>query len=550
MNLQTCVHPTGRFRYGIHKPAFNVHNLRQTDREDLLGYDENHNAIYNQINFPQGTVNVREAGIVFEITNAFPFRGATYIAKSWADRKAKDRTQIRLKSPPEMSLGRFLSHLAKDNNDPAATFDTILEALPDAIKLTTAVSSTDPDDLIRLAKYCCRFVFDAANNPIGLLYSTRSDGIKVPLIQDHDLFEAIANNVYLPDTYKRAMVLKPGVQGTSEIVGEYQDTGAQTHVYEYLRKNSYIPWGHYAANMADDAIRYRCEDLTLNDIIGMRHLYYQRTYVRMAEDVGCLETKHQGGLDREQIEKLRLKTVQHLFDSQTSDQIQFNRTLWGWNFGFDYAPTRYRLHASHQQVHQQYALLPKYASPADTNELANDSMASFGFGDLVEHFVRTYNKQTHTSFFNCYINAIRNNRRMDGNSEGPSDLIIFEDPHVILFVPKAQTSQWELQLMTKEPVGNIIEADTAARSAIDRAIFYAVRALGALGARMITGIESAKRFDAPQLDQRLMYCFLPRLPESPGAFSETQLRWINGHYPEDFAAVCRNHLPIINRKDG
>jgi hypothetical protein len=24
-----------------------------------------------------------------------------------------------------------------------------------------------------------------------------------------------------------------------------------------------------------------------------------------------------------------------------------------------------------------------------------------------------------------------------------------------------------------------------------------------------------------------------------GAFSEAQLRWINGHYPEDFASACR-----------
>jgi len=43
----------------------------------------------------------------------------------------------------------------------------------------------------------------------------------------------------------------------------------------------------------------------------------------------------------------------------------------------------------------------------------------------------------------------------------------------------------------------------------------------------------------------LLYAFLPRLPESPGAFSEAQLRWINGHYPEDFAAACRRRLPKV-----
>jgi hypothetical protein len=27
-----------------------------------------------------------------------------------------------------------------------------------------------------------------------------------------------------------------------------------------------------------------------------------------------------------------------------------------------------------------------------------------------------------------------------------------------------------------------------------------------------------------------------------GAFSEAQLRYINGHYPEDFAIACRQEL--------
>ncbi len=47
-------------------------------------------------------------------------------------------------------------------------------------------------------------------------------------------------------------------------------------------------------------------------------------------------------------------------------------------------------------------------------------------------------------------------------------------------------------------------------------------------------------------DQRLLYSFLPKLPESPGAFSETQLRWINGHFPEDFAAACRAAYRNLN----
>ena len=66
--------------------------------------------------------------------------------------------------------------------------------------------------------------------------------------------------------------------------------------------------------------------------------------------------------------------------------------------------------------------------------------------------------------------------------------------------------------------------------------------LAGLGARMITTIEYAGRISSADREQRLLYSFLPRLPESPGAFSEAQLRWINGHYPEDFAAACRLRL--------
>jgi hypothetical protein len=100
-------------------------------------------------------------------------------------------------------------------------------------------------------------------------------------------------------------------------------------------------------------------------------------------------------------------------------------------------------------------------------------------------------------------------------------------------------------------VGNILEADTGVRRSLDRGIWVAVRVLGALGARMITVIEYAKGFDNPDEDQRLVYAFLPRLPESPGAFSESQLRWINGHYPEDFAAACRSRLePLLREVEG
>ncbi len=60
---------------------------------------------------------------------------------------------------------------------------------------------------------------------------------------------------------------------------------------------------------------------------------------------------------------------------------------------------------------------------------------------------------------------------------------------------------------------------------------------------MVTSIEYSKRIAArDRFNQPLLYSLLPKLPFSPGAFSEAQLRFINGHYPEDFAAVCRKQL--------
>ena len=96
-------------------------------------------------------------------------------------------------------------------------------------------------------------------------------------------------------------------------------------------------------------------------------------------------------------------------------------------------------------------------------------------------------------------------------------------------------------------VGNIVEADTETRASLNYGILLAQKALAGLGARMVTSIEYPKRLAAQGAEgQHLLYSFLPRLPESPGAFSEAQLRYINGHYPEDFAAVCRQQLDKMN----
>ena len=104
--------------------------------------------------------------------------------------------------------------------------------------------------------------------------------------------------------------------------------------------------------------------------------------------------------------------------------------------------------------------------------------------------------------------------------------------------------------MTVKPVGNILEADSETRKSLDRAILMAVRTLSAMGAKMVTGIEYSKRFDNSDTDQRLLYAFLPKLPQSPGAFSEAQWRWINRHYPEDFAAACRERLAGVLEEGG
>jgi len=170
---------------------------------------------------------------------------------------------------------------------------------------------------------------------------------------------------------------------------------------------------------------------------------------------------------------------------------------------------------------------------------------------MVGEFVRGYRHAVGRPFFTNYLKAIRTNTRTDGKDQGESSLTIVEDDNVLLFVPKAQTSQWELQLMPLKPCGNILEADAAMRQSLDRGIITALWILEALGAEMVTSIEFSKRFDDLQGDQQLLYSFLPKLPGSMGAFSEAQLRWINGHFPEDFAMACRLKLKqIMNSTPG
>ncbi len=555
MDLRTCVVPPGRFRYGIHRPRYRVHNLRETDFTAVLGTDPQGKTYSNEANFPAAALEEAQADIIYEIPNPFPFRGTTYIAKSWADPRADDPASIRLPAAPAISFDEILKKWRLEGRATGLELEQVLADLPEPLLLALAVTSIEPHDLVCLARLCCTFEFKKdGKTPQGLQYEISASGKPRPRITNFPLFEAVANNPHLPDEYKTAMVLFPGAQGGSEIMGQWRRPENRSHIFEYLRRNSYIPWGHYAANMAHDAVRYSIQDLTATDMQGLRHLYYQRTYVRLAEQLGLTLPPERRSLSETELEALRLDIQAALAAHPESLRPTFDATLWGWNFGFDFSPSHYRLHASHQQIHQQFALIPRTVPMEYSDGLRAKAgpgmLAAFACGDLVHEFVREYRRQTQRSFFSDYFQALRTNRRMDGRTDCKGELIIYEDEKVMLFVPKAQTSQWELQLACLTPVGNIVAADPALRRSLDHGILTAVRILSEMGARMITTIEYSSRFCPANDDFHLLYAFLPKLPESPGAFSEAQLRWINGHYPEDFAEACRRSLARLDLTSG
>ncbi|MDO9264450.1 MAG: hypothetical protein Q7U02_10830 [Desulfosalsimonadaceae bacterium] len=234
MNLRTCVHPSGHFIYGIHKPGFRVTNLRKNNYVDALGLDDDSRPFTNQGNFPFGDVEEPHADPIFEIPNAFPFRGVTYIAKSWADGKAKNPLSISLPEPASMSFTDTIGQWFGEKGLSPEKLDAVFETLPNPLQLALAATSTDADDLVRLARLSCEFIYDeTSQRPIGLRYRTVKENLMRPAIKDHTLYETVANNRFLPDDYKRVMVLRPGVQGGSEIVGETgdMDTGGSSHVF-------------------------------------------------------------------------------------------------------------------------------------------------------------------------------------------------------------------------------------------------------------------------------------------------------------------------------
>lgn len=534
MAIRTCVGKDGRFKVGIHDPGFKVTNLRENDLLQTLGTMPDKTLVQNLKNFPKGDVEEKSADRIYEILNPFPFRGVTYINSRWADRTARSIDTIFIPQAGEVSFLSNLEKLFSENKIKGKGPEELFRIMPEPMLMALANTSTDPRELVALAKHCCSFTFDRdRTTPTGLAFKGDSPEKAIPAISDHTLFEIIANNPMLPDAYKRAMVLTPGIQGGSEIVGEWQEE--KSHVFEYLRTNSYIPWGHFAANTADDTVRYKIRELTMEDMKGMRHLCYQRIYATMAQQLKIALPGRRRRFSEKELETLRLAIVHRLEGGDCN--LLFNGSLWGWNFGFGFAQSGYRLHASHQQIHQQYAMIPSHVIDGEGSETA-----SYACGDMVAEFVKEYRQETGRGFFNNYLGAIRNNTRTDSDPGKESSLMVFEDDNVILFVPKAQTSQWELQLMPKTGCGNILEADINMRNSLDRGILLALRTLESLGAEMVTNIEFSKRFDSPDKEQWLLYSFLPRLPHSPGAFSEAQLRWISGQYPEDFALACRSRL--------
>jgi len=535
MKPRTCVDPTGRFVVGVHEPSFTVENLRTHKTIEILGQLPDGTRVDNQINFPETDVHEPGADRIYEIANPFPFRGTTYINSAWADPHAGRPDTIGVPIHPPCSLLQTIDQWQTDITDEAKT--KLLELLPHPLLIALAQASTDPEELAILARKTCTLLFEQGSPlPWGIGYKQKNDGAQVPDIHDHEVFEVLVNNPFLPDAYKKAMVLKPGVQGKSEIIGEF--SSRDTHVFEYLRRNSYIPWGHYASNMADDAIRYRAKDLTDQDMTGLRHLYYQRAYVRVAAQLKIALPARGTCLTPQELEALRQSIQQAIVNTPKSAlPLPFNGSLWGWNFGFGVAQSGHRLHASHQMIHQQNALIP-----AKIRDDQGNAYDSFSWGDLVSDFISEFERATGKHFFESYLTAIRNNERTDKKNTGENSLIVHEDPRVILFVPKAQVSEWELCLMTKSRCGNILEADTALRTSLDHAMLIAIQTLEHLGAQMITAVELSGRFDRQETDQHLLYSFLPRLPYAPGTFSEAQLRWISGCYPEDFAQACRKAM--------
>ena len=169
MKLRTCVTPDGKFIYGIHKPSFRVANMREEVFLQSLGLDDEDNPIENTANFPAGEVEELQGEWIYEIPNPLPFRGVTYISKSWADTRADDPLAIRLPKSIPTSMTGFLKNILHSKGLSRDSLNEAFAELPETVLLALASISTDPEDLTRLAELSCEFVYDQEENlPIGL----------------------------------------------------------------------------------------------------------------------------------------------------------------------------------------------------------------------------------------------------------------------------------------------------------------------------------------------------------------------------------------------
>ena len=97
--LHTSVGKDGRFIVGVHKPSFDVINFRKQDYIQALGQLEDGTIVENHANFPAEDIHEPGADIIYEIANAFPFRGVSYINSAWADAKAARPDTIGIPKP-------------------------------------------------------------------------------------------------------------------------------------------------------------------------------------------------------------------------------------------------------------------------------------------------------------------------------------------------------------------------------------------------------------------------------------------------------------------
>ncbi|MGA7278490.1 MAG: hypothetical protein WBW79_11165, partial [Desulfocapsaceae bacterium] len=137
--MRTCISPEQCFIFGIHKPSYRVPNLRSRTRIERLGRDTEGGAVENRLNYPDQKVDVAQAEWIYEVANPFPFRGTTYIGKTWADRNADNPDRIRLPEQPAVSLSETLNA----QQLPAE----LISALPRPLLLALAATSTDGTDL-------------------------------------------------------------------------------------------------------------------------------------------------------------------------------------------------------------------------------------------------------------------------------------------------------------------------------------------------------------------------------------------------------------------